>query len=72
MTDFQVRRLLQERRLEAHAATDGELVGFLDKAVQEPLSGAPAPREQERGLPWEGARPAFGSASAFVQAPASS
>ena len=34
MTDFQIRRLLQERRLEAYAATDGEVVGFLEKAVR--------------------------------------
>ncbi|HSW29055.1 MAG TPA: hypothetical protein VLH75_06095 [Longimicrobiales bacterium] len=34
MTDFQIRRLLQERRLEAYVATDGEVVGFLEKAVR--------------------------------------
>ena len=34
MTDFQIQRLLQERRLEDYAAVDSELVGFLEKAVR--------------------------------------
>lgn len=32
--DFQIQRLLQERRLEEYAATDDELVGFLRKAAR--------------------------------------
>src|ERR687892_341313 len=34
MIDFQIQRLLQERRLEEYAATDDELVGFLRKAAR--------------------------------------
>lgn len=34
MTDFQIRRLLQERRLEDYTAADSEVVGFLEKAVR--------------------------------------
>ena len=34
MTDFQIQRLLQERRIEDYAAVDGEVVGFLEKAVR--------------------------------------
>lgn len=34
MTDFQIQRLLQERRLEDYAAVDSEIVGFLKKAVR--------------------------------------
>ena len=34
MTDFQIQRLLQERRLEDYAAVDSEVVGFLEKTVR--------------------------------------
>ena len=48
MTDFQIQRLLQERRLEDYTAVDSEVVGFLEKAVR-------AMADAQAGISEEGA-----------------